>query len=365
MRNFKIVPELICLLILSIVPFQKIARAESTAEQYEKYINQMIPLSYELANTTAGLKEHEVVLNLISSSQQELGALSVNLDKIRAQIASITSSAISGCRTSETGDFDRQSVLQDLYQYQEFKRELEDARTHLKNYQNISESTNTACNHGFEHIRFGASDFDILIPKIETMDGVFFSVGDPLQSIIDLVSSIFSVFSNHNERQSIQESSVRFSQMRAKDSDLQHAAVRACRMELESIGPAFQLFDAFALSAITQIKEIENLHLERVENLLLQCFRDQENRLVSEWIEQAARSIDTSQSDQIKLNIAQIRARQLALRIIANPTSKPCSVEELNRSESLVEWMQLLGTTEELVFNRLKELVGPCKESLR
>jgi hypothetical protein len=346
--------------VFVVVTLMSIGARADTADDYDSYVSQMIPLSFQFSDVSAGLKEHEVFINLLSTSQAELGNLSQLMNQIAEQGKTLVQAVPTECPLVPTGGLDQKKVLDALYSYQSLQGLIMQAREHFRTYQNIESSIQTACDHGLSHLHFGANDFTILTPRIELMDGAYVSVGDPYESLVNLISSLYSIFSNHSEQSRIQDSTDRFETQRAKDSDLQKSAGLACENEMNLLGESFTFLTSYARAADEQLKTVEGLPWLKMQNFLLDCIRSDEQADVAAWIQRAVQSVDTSTSDVTRNTIAKIRARQKIQAVIAQTGTLPCSDALKDQIDSSLGLSKLLGIDRETIYGRLKQAKTRC-----
>jgi len=350
MRKSKIIALLVT---LSIAP----PAWADTADDYEGYIDQMIPLSYEFAKVNASLREHEVFINILSDAQHHLGNLSIVLERLFHEADSL--------KQVQPTCPERKRILDLLLLESSFKRDLAQAESELDEYHSLRSGLSQACNTGFEHLHFGQDDFDVLTPDIETMDGVYVSYGDPFQAIVDLVSSIFSFFSNQNEQGRIQNATEHFYQARAHDADLQTAAQASCNQEMNSISESFSLLTELADRAQKSLSALKALPWERQESFLSQCIRDDEQQTVMAWMNRAIREVEERQDPTILNAIHQLKLRPLIQHAIVASGAGPCDESLRQEIRSLIASAKMLSMTGEKVYSFLLQAQTRCEETAR
>ncbi len=330
------------------------------ADEYEDYVNQMIPLSYRFVEVNAGLKEHEVLLNLLSQQQAELSKLDQNLTGMSEYANELMSNSLEKCPVTVSGTIDIGKTLALLYRSSRLNAKVEEAERHLQAYQRTKVDHSNACIAGFEHHHLGNEDFKILIPHVELADGVFFSYGNPFKAFFDLLSSAFNMIINQDEQKRIDDSSRKFQNERANEAYLRAEAKKACELNQAAFAPIFKSLDEYAESSRAKISGMAALPWARLSNALRTCLRVDESRKLLGWIGQAKAEVPAVNSS-VPYYYAKIKSRMQMLKLVNNDCS---SVTSLKRQSAIATAEVLLMGNEPTTL-RLKEMNVACEGVIR
>lgn len=342
-----------CLFLL----FFSVESLADTADEYDHYIDQMIPLTFDLAGTNAGLKEQEVLLNLLSVSQTELSHLDESLKSISDQANLLLQYPFVDCPKGSQGELDIPRTLGLIFQTSQLSTKIMEANQHLANYQKSRTNSSMACEDGFQYAHFGSDDFRLLTPKIDLADGIYVSMGNPFKTIIDLISSFFNLFNNASEQSRIEQSTQRFDRERAQDRDLQLLAKQTCDQNQIFYNDTFALLDEFADDSKTILEQINQLPWRAIDDKLRACLRSDEESAVLASIERANLSSPSVPSEASLLR-AQLSTRGQMQKLLA----VDCSSESKNKLQVLIATAEMLGMGDEKITLYLNRKIMLCED---
>ena len=313
--------------VLLLIFIPQLSHAESRAEAYQKYIDRMIPLSFDFAKVHAGLQEHEVFLNLVSLSEKELTEYSVEIMNAQETAKQIMAQVPQGytfemCPRRSDGSIANSSLFENFATAARLRKQLDQAEAHLDHYSNIRKGLDTACDSGFEHIKFNTSDFSVLAPEVSALDGAYVSMGDPFKALLDLGTSIYNLFSNQSEQKTIEDVQTKFESQRAHDSDLQRFAKASCQEERTSANDAFHSFDQYYEQARNTWLALKSLPWTNLEHFWESCLRTDEAQSVQTWVQQTAQEMASNQQNNTSEIADQIRLRREIVATLSS-LSKP------------------------------------------
>ena len=338
--------------------FKTVNSFADTSDEFNRYVDRMIPLSFEIAKTSAGLREHELFLNLLSQSQSELGLLSESVLKLSKSMNRVSDLSDQACVLVD------ESVLSGLYDLNHIIENLKLVRERMNVYRFIRSGLDSACEGDFSHLKIGENESRILVPQLDGMDGVYVSAGtDSFKAIYDLFASIFSFLTNESEEKKIQEAAIRYEAHRAHDDYLQLETKNACLVERDLFRPSFNELDRFFNEIESQFSLLDSIKIDRVQGKLLDCIRTIEKETIDSWLSQVAGKIlsDSQKDSSTQESVSRLKIRGKITSSLVETESKSCNDISIESHEAILGAAVVLGIDQEYSSKKLISNINRCK----
>lgn len=245
--------------------FSPVLFAGITADEYEKLVTGLIPLSRQIADKYAGISEFDLFKVQLSKAQAALSKASadaVTLNELSPFVGSYDG------LVAPDGTVKLKETLTQLLICEQLQAQRNSLQRDLDKYSSIAQEFARADQKSFESYDIARVQLDPDAPKIETGDGVYVTYGNFVQDLVNLIESIAQIFGNKSEKKKIEEQVRRFQSEGAQSSDYQAYAKAHCRELMTTFASTMRLYDHEAESLKTVLASLDSKLLdERLELL--------------------------------------------------------------------------------------------------
>lgn len=220
--------RILYVLLLYFVSLNSNNAMASASSEFKQYIDQMIPLSFRLAEQEASIRESALFIQKLSEVQTHLAVASdaaVSLEKLLDTLQKTPTPECSQ-RVANPALLKRwlyfHALLSEIVNIWEFIQKERDG------YLNIVRTYEQICGKGFDSYRVEMMNLAIRDLNIETADGIYIDFSNPISLVVTSIQSLIQILDNGGEARRIHEEKRRYERDSVQDQDYQNFAKKAC-----------------------------------------------------------------------------------------------------------------------------------------
>lgn len=176
------------------------------ADEYEKYVDQAIPLTLETARHRARVQEFSVFTDRLSDLSTEVAEMSIAAEGLQRYVPALDLPASGDLCPRRNGRIDVRKLLDQRFTVSQCLAYGDDLARHLSAFRDKRAAMGQACkaSEAFESYRAEQLDLPLMSPPtVEVLDGTNAKVGDPITAAVSLVTSSYQSFVNLIQRERI------------------------------------------------------------------------------------------------------------------------------------------------------------------
>jgi hypothetical protein len=342
----------LCTLIVLASP----ARAETAAEAYRKYVDRMIPLSFDLAKENAVFSEQLIFFDRLSNLQSGYSAASdaaTLFDRLLPLFPA--AAAQQSCPSRPDSSVDVAEAMRELMLVAEVGNARMEVAGRLAAANLVMDSIAHACDRGLEDYSIDRLRVQLAHESIDPVDGAYFAVdlsGNPYVLIVSFFFTMFQIIENDEEQQEIGRQQARYIRDSAKSADYARFARNACRALVPEFTTIFESYRPIRTSLEAVLAKVPEVMIAQGEARLSACVESEHQAAVARLMEQVSRSVHDAvraQSPGAHVGMS-IELNMAVQRDLVRLASVPCGtgaevVDEIRGAVSAMHLYGLSGDT--------------------
>lgn len=259
------------------------AVASDTAERFGHYVDQVIPMTFALANGEAKVREGALFTERFSQVQSELLQASDAATDIAA-----TTTELDRYKNST----DIESVARSLVHASNLINAANVIRARLEEYSKKRNALEFACRStsAFNVYDVRHLDMNFVIPNIEALDNTYIEL-NPITATVTGLISIFQVITNTGEQSKIDEHAQRLTEHQVSTPEYQNFARAACQNYIDMAKPGLDKFDELSTSMMSLAQSVDTKKLNILIQSLLKTLDAIEASYRDDFIQEATREV--------------------------------------------------------------------------
>jgi len=280
------------------------------ADEYEAFVDKMIPLSYELAERAAYYQESKVFTDRLSQAQSHINRASKSVQELAHLLPELGLTGGPFCPRFSDGRVDIAETLRQLFLASQIVNFLSQLEYHLPFYRKISDERSTACADD----AFNTYSLDMLsakvphAPSVEVMDNTYIeftlsggAAGTLLTgywslNVIGFGITVYQIFTNIKQQERIRKTQARLERERANDTHYRQYAKEACQKIRELGHASFGDLDKVAAGLENALPDLPKASFEKRKLGLMDCLSRFEKQFTA-FVEEGAKKTELAALD--------------------------------------------------------------------
>jgi len=230
------------------------------SDEFEKYLNEVIPMTHQIAKQTSYVMEYSVAVNRASLAQSHLAGASREAILLKKAISDMDLTDVASLAEAKATPPDFNHSLRQIFGASQIRNIADRIRTHLKAYEAIRDGIGGPCEDfgNFSRYHVESLGFSFRIPEVGLIDGVYIvyasgsSQSNPASGEkqdsggfeqIPLIGSLFQFGKNIYERTRIGDLVDRLNREIPKTEQYQQYAQENCRVVAGIQRTLFKVYD--------------------------------------------------------------------------------------------------------------------------
>lgn len=296
-------------------------RADVAAE-FEKYVNEVIPLTFFVASDDAYHREFAIFTASASLAQSHLAQATTEALSLTRFATELSDLGKTFCPLSQDGRLQVERTIEELYATGRLMAYARSIDWHVDQFLAIEKRFGEHCSDAsyFERYQFSQLPFQFYRPdEIKFYDGVgtsYSSKGGNDNSgwfgvVLGVVTSVVHVAVNRNQRSAVIDAQVKLENERVSTDKYREYAKKHCRKIAQDHADQIAQYHKLADSLRTLIDEYPVASLEHRRNLLLECLGKYEEEFV-QFLNDKAKAVAR---DRVRINKEKTRALKLSVEL--------------------------------------------------
>ncbi len=307
-----------------------------TADEYKTYVDQMIPLTFALADIDAYMREFGVFIKLTSESQS---VINVCVD-VSGTLANLSTKLV---KVQDISSEDIDSISQQLMLTNQILNCIDIINYHVSFYKVIRDGLNSQTDKSYNNYDIHNVYINTYQPKIDEIDGIYVEGGNWVMTVVTVFKSIWQVITNNTEEDQIKADAKRLEESRCGTSQYIAYAKAHTQELIKQFTSNYEVYDKLIDKVKQTISTVDEQDLKKRVSYLIQQLNQfgaieiekSHNRIIAK-----IRAVYGEQNDIDQRNIMIILSKQ-KLRLLKNSIqNSQCSEVHLLRSQ-----LDILQTT--------------------
>lgn len=231
-------------ILAGLVCFPTQVFAETKAQSYERFVDEFIPFSHNLAQNDAKLREQAVFTQRLSDAQMILS----NAYKAYLELEDLIQE--SKALNSESQNFeDEKEIRSRIDLNSAILGTLNKIENQIIEFKKAKTSFDTACSDEASFNAYQAENLNTHLaiidpPSVDFLDGVYLSLGNPVEGVVSLAKSVVALFNNNSETESIRKAEKKLRSQSVSTTEYRKYAKQSCQELAQRFNSTFLAYSA-------------------------------------------------------------------------------------------------------------------------